>query len=330
MGVVRSRWLLLGLGVVALTVPGMTASPLLIVDGTNLAHRAWYAHKDADAMAAQVAAWLLSAANRVGASGMLCAFDAPDGTASRKAMFPDYKAGRAEREPELKDAVADAPRLIAARGIPTLVPQGAEADDVLATYARAGERVVLVSGDNDAKALLEFAGTEVLVPTSTPAGVAGWKLVTADRLAEMTGVEAVNWRLYAAAKGDTSDAIPGLPGVGPKKAAALAAAFGTVHGLQAALEAGEREALAGAVGKSLADKLLADVAESVRMLRLSAAVMWPITVANLPDRARLEELMPRPEFKHEAVRSRPVVRPAASMAAAGSERQSSLRDRSPF
>ncbi len=152
--------------------------------------------------------------------------DAP-GPTFRHEMYPEYKANR---PPMPEDLVVQMPRIddvIAAFKLPAIRIQGVEADDIIATLARkyAGEvdRVVIISSDKDLMQLV--GGNVVMLDTMKD----HW--VDEKAVFEKFGVEPSRVVHVQALMGDSSDNIPGLPGVGPKTAGKLIAQFGSVEEL---------------------------------------------------------------------------------------------------
>ena len=153
------------------------------------------------------------------------AFDLPGGT-FRDAMSEDYKGGRAETPPEIEHQFDLIRTLCEALHIPVLgVPQF-EADDVLATLATWGRDaqipVVVVTGDRDAFQLIEDPYVRVLYNRR---GVSDYSLYDEAGIFERCGVEPARYGLLAALRGDSSDNLPGVPGVGEKTAAKLLATY---------------------------------------------------------------------------------------------------------
>ena len=127
--------------------------------------------------------------------------------------------------------------VIAALRIPTLQIEGVEADDVIATLATraaaAGSDVVVVTGDRDAYQLVEDPHIKVLYNRR---GVSDYVLYDEAGIAERTGVTAGQYPEYAALRGDPSDNLPGVPGIGEKTAAKLVTTYGDLEGIFAHLD----------------------------------------------------------------------------------------------
>jgi DNA polymerase-1 len=153
------------------------------------------------------------------------AFDLTGGT-FRDAMVEDYKGGRDETPAEIEHQFEMIRNLCDALHIPVLGVPGYEADDVLATLATWGrdERipVVVVTGDRDSFQLIEDPYIKVLYNRR---GVSDYSLYDEAGIIERCGIEPQRYVLLAALRGDTSDNLPGVPGVGEKTAAKLFAQY---------------------------------------------------------------------------------------------------------
>ena len=150
-------------------------------------------------------------------------FGLDDRTGSvRRDLYPDYKAGRAEKDPELVDQLDRAEALLDALGLATLTPPGLEADDVNAsgaTWASAnGWNCVIITSDRDAFAHISHH-TQVL--RLIDGGIHGSPMLNPARLFNMYGVRPANYLAFAALRGDSSDNLPGVHGIGEKTAAIL-------------------------------------------------------------------------------------------------------------
>ena len=165
-------------------------------------------------------------------------FGLDDRTSSvRRDFYPDYKAGRAEKDPELVDQLERAGALLDALGLATLTPAGLEADDVNAagaTWAQAHDwNCVIITSDRDAFAHISDH-TQVL--RLIDGGINGSPLLNPTRLFAMYGVAAENYLEYAALRGDASDNLPGVSGIGEKTAAILLDIAGSMRSVWADIE----------------------------------------------------------------------------------------------
>jgi DNA polymerase-1 len=202
----------------------------LLLDGHSLAFRAWFALQEADLTTAsgQKTAAVYGFAGMLGRllddhspAGMAVAFDRPEPT-FRDAIADDYKAGRAVTPEPLREQLDLIRRLVETLGVPVVEVAGYEADDVIATLAtsleRIGEDVIIVTGDRDAYQLVHDPHIRVLYNRR---GVTDYVLYDEKGIEERTGVPPARYPLLAALRGDPSDNLPGLPGVGEKTAAKL-------------------------------------------------------------------------------------------------------------
>jgi DNA polymerase-1 len=241
----------------------MTEKTLLAVDGNSLVHRSFHALAGSNLRTADgrptwavkgFCSQMLGALERVGAHGLVVGFD-DHTTSERKARWPHYKATRKPKPPELGQQLAMTIELLRSAGVHVVVPAGLEADDVLASAARtaadAGWRTVLVTSDRDSFALIDDT-TSVLRLIN--GGIDASPLLTPDRLVTLVGVHPHQYREYAAMRGDTSDNLAGIVGVGEKTAAKLLAEFCTVEAAFADVDAGGA-AVAAALGKACVTKL---------------------------------------------------------------------------
>jgi len=165
-------------------------------------------------------------------------FGLDDRTASvRRDAYPAYKAGRAEKDPALVDQLERAGALLDALGLATLTPPGLEADDVNASAAAWAVRndwdCVIITSDRDSFAHIS-EHTRVL--RLIDGGINGSPLLTPARLQLMYGVPAERYLEFAAVRGDASDNLPGIPGIGEKTAAYLLSHIGSMPEIWADIE----------------------------------------------------------------------------------------------
>ncbi|MFL6061370.1 MAG: 5'-3' exonuclease H3TH domain-containing protein [Marmoricola sp.] len=218
---------------------------LLVVDAPSLLHRNHHAraHTRTTDLSGRPA-WALNGMLRQ----ILEAIDgfAPDAVlfglddrrrSVRSEAYPDYKAGRAEKDAALIDQLERAGALLDAIGLATLTPEGLEADDVnasAATWAREHDwDCVIITSDRDAFAHIS-EHTQVL--RLIDGGINGSPLLNPKRLFAMYGVAAEHYLEYAALRGDASDNLPGVTGIGEKSAATLLAQVGSMDTVWADIE----------------------------------------------------------------------------------------------
>lgn len=164
------------------------------------------------------------------------AFDLP-GETFRDEMVADYKAGRAETPSDLLPQFEMIREVMHALAVPVVEAPGYEADDVLATLATEardrGTDVVVVTGDRDSFQLIEDPHIRVLYNRR---GVSDYSLYDEAGIVARCGVPPSKYVMLAALRGDPSDNLPGVPGVGEKTAAKLLNAYGDLDGIFAHLD----------------------------------------------------------------------------------------------
>ncbi len=222
-----------------------SAGPLLLLDGMSLAFRAFHALPEELATSSGVvtnavhgvASMVLNLCRDHRPSGVAVAFDLP-GPTFRDEIFDDYKGGRAETPENLPHQFELIRGLLESLGIPVVSAEGYEADDVLATLATEardrGQDVIVVTGDRDAFQLVEDPHVRVLY---NQRGVSQYALYDEAGIEERTGVRPEHYPLLASLRGDKSDNLEGVPGVGEKTAAKLVNEYGNLEGIYAHLDA---------------------------------------------------------------------------------------------
>ncbi len=258
-------------------------SPLILLDGMSLAFRAYFALPPDLATSAGVvtnavhgfASMLVNLVRDHRPSGLAVAFDLPGGT-FRDDVVDDYKGGRAETPADLVAQFDMIRALLGSLAIPVVEAVGYEADDVLATLAtEARDRsqpVIIVTGDRDAYQLVEDPFIRVLYNRR---GVSDYVLYDELGIEERTGVRPPKYPLLAALRGDPSDNLPGVPGVGEKTAAKLVNEYGDLDSLYAHLDA-------------LSPRLRENLAAYVDRVRKNAEVI-PL-IRNVPLEISVDEL----------------------------------------
>lgn len=170
-------------------------------------------------------------------AGIIVAFDRSEPT-FRHIAEPSYKAQREESPDILRQQVGIVREVLQAMGITSVDLVGFEADDVIATLADKavddGYEVVIVTGDRDSFQLVRDPGVRVLYNRR---GVSDYVLYDEAGIIERTGVTASQYPAYAALRGDPSDNLPGVPGVGEKTAAKLVSTYGGLEGIFANVDA---------------------------------------------------------------------------------------------
>lgn len=266
----------------------------MAVDGNSLLHRSYHALASTGSRTVLgqpnwavrgLLTQVVTAAERIGPTQVVVGFDDPDANA-RRDRWPDYKAQRADKLPTLVSQLALATQVLTELGLQVVVPPRLEADDVLASTARrvgrAGGRCVLVTSDRDAFALID-GSTSVLRVIS--GGVEASPMLNPERLELLTGVRPEQYADFAALRGDPSDNLPGVAGIGPKRAAALLRAFGTAEQVFADVANGG-DAVRAVVGPGVA-RCLAEPDAEARWRHNREVMRHHDDVAIDPERGRL-------------------------------------------
>src|SRR5437764_454370 len=276
-------------------------SELFLVDGNNLAYRAFFALPEelatSDGMSTNA---LLGFTNML---FKLLADYKPKGVAvagdthavHRAAISDEYKSERRPMPDLLREQFPFFRPIVEAFGYQNLEYEGWEADDVIATLAaradEAGVKTCVVSTDRDAFQLC----SENVCLMMTPRGVADVHVYTPERVEARYGVRPDQVPDFIGLKGDTSDNIPGVPGIGDKTAGQLVAQYGS---LEAVLEHASElsPARARAISEHAAQALAAkDLATMRRDLDLDCDPAG--LVVSPPDRSKLKEMFRRFEFR---------------------------------
>jgi 5'-3' exonuclease len=216
-------------------VPRRPAPVLLAVDGNGLAHRAFHAVGGAAAPPGEACERVLLMLARIAVAtrptACVVGFDDP-GSSLRRDRHPGYKSARPPKDDALVGLLDELPGLLQLLGLCVVVPAGLEADDVLGSAAalarRRGVAAALATGDQDAFALV--------API-----VQVFYLVTGSRMQQVSpswlraryGVGPAEYPAFAALRGDASDCLPGVRGIGAVTAARLLAAYGEVEAARA-------------------------------------------------------------------------------------------------
>jgi DNA polymerase-1 len=215
------------------------APSLFLIDGNSLVYRAFFALPESIATSAGeptnaifgFASMLVKLITEYGVTPTIVAWDA--GTSGRTDAYPEYKAQRRSRPDLLREQWPAFEPLVDAFGYRNARLEGFEADDVLATIAQRaidqGIAVSIVTGDRDAFQLIDEQGLVSVMATAR--GITETKLYDRAAVIERYGIAPEQIPDFYGLKGDTSDNIPGVPGIGEKTAAELLATFGTLESL---------------------------------------------------------------------------------------------------
>lgn len=207
-----------------------------VIDGNSLMHRAFHAvpptmnapdGRPTNAIFGFLNMFL-KMIDAFNPDGVVVAFDKGKPRV-RMEMLPQYKAQRPPMDPDLHAQFPMIKELLVALNVPILQSEGWEGDDILGTMARLGEQagcdMLLVTGDRDMYQLV----TEHVNVVSTRKGLSDVAIMTPESVDDLYhGITPALVPDFYGLKGDTSDNIPGVPGIGPKKASALIAQYGSL------------------------------------------------------------------------------------------------------
>ncbi|QKG19357.1 5'-3' exonuclease [Actinomadura verrucosospora] len=222
---------------------------------------------------------------------LVCCMDADWRPAFRVEALPSYKAHRVaddggDQTPDALEAqlpVIDA--VLDAFGLARAGVAGYEADDVIGTLAVRGAAdgpVDIVTGDRDLFQLVDDAGPVSVLYTAR--GIRNLQVMGEAEVAAKYGIPGRGYGDYATLRGDPSDGLPGVPGVGDKTAAALITRFGSVDGILAALDAGITDGFPAGARKRM---------EAAREYLASAeTVVRVVTDIDAPELAKLDDRLP--------------------------------------
>ncbi len=306
---------------------------LFLIDGNSLAYRAFFALPESIATSKGMptnaifgfASMLVKILTEYGPRATLVVWDA--GMSGREEAYDEYKAGRRERPDLLSQQWPHLAPLAEAFGYRNVKVPGYEADDVIATLAsRAREQgidVMAVTGDRDALQLVE-PGVRVM---TTSRGITDTRVYDRDAVIDRYGIPPELVPDFIGLKGDTSDNIPGVPGIGDKTAAELLQRFGDLETVLASIDE--------ISGKKRKENLEAH-AEDARVSKQLATAIRDVdvdvdladSVSEEPDRSRLRDVFREFELREPLRRleeafgeqeAAPETRPAAEMTARGTE-----------
>ncbi|MFZ4506616.1 MAG: DNA polymerase I [Fimbriimonas sp.] len=291
----------------------MHSKRLVVIDGYSLLYRAFYATRylsttdgrPTNALHGFVS-MLFILLEKIRPEAMVVALDAP-GKTFRHADYEAYKGTRKETADELRVQLVGARELIQALGIPTVEVVGFEADDVVGTISKSatdhGYNTTIVTGDLDALQLVDEHVSVLTLKTGVT------DTVTYDRAAVIAryGFGPEHVPDFKALKGDTSDNIPGVPGIGDKGAADLISKFGTVEEMLARFDEVEpkyQKKISGNEAQMLLSKKLATI---VRDVQIDYA--FPAFVLNDEQLKTATAMMESYEFKSHVRRAAQVLGP---------------------
>jgi DNA polymerase-1 len=279
---------------------------LFLIDGPSLVYRAFFALPESIATSTGeptnaifgFASMLVKIVTDFGVCPTVVAWDA--GTSGRTELYSEYKAQRRSRPDLLKQQWPAMEPLVEAFGYRNVRVEGCEADDVIASLAEQALRsdppvpIMIVTGDRDVLQLVDEQGLVKVMATSR--GITDTKVYDRQAVIDRYGIPPELIPDFYGLKGDTSDNIPGVPGIGDKTAAELIRAFGTLEGV---LE--NVEDVSGPKRK----QNLIDHAENARVSKRLATAQRDLDVevdvsaeaAREPDRASVREFFRQYELR---------------------------------
>ena len=281
-------------------------SKLLLLDGNSLTYRAFFAlPADMSTASGQITnavfgftSMFINVLKEQRPDDVLVAFDRPEPTFRHEADA-DYKANRDAAPDILRQQMGLVREVLDALGVATCELAGWEADDLIATATEQavarGDDVVIVTGDRDVYQLVKDPHVKVLYNRR---GVSDYVLYDEAGIVERTGVTSAQYPEYAALRGDPSDNLPGVPGVGEKTAAKLINNYGGLDGIFAHVDEQTPKLRAS----------LADSEERVRknhevmVLRRDAPVELPESLVMQPNMEEVRKLFDFLEFRTFAER----------------------------
>ncbi|WP_328746529.1 DNA polymerase I [Streptomyces sp. NBC_00285] len=290
--------------------PGGSRPRLMLMDGHSLAYRAFFALPAENFTTATgqptnaiygFASMLANTLRDEAPTHFAVAFDVSRKT-WRSEEFTEYKANRSKTPDEFKGQVELIGEVLDAMQVSRFAVDGFEADDVIATLATqaeaAGFDVLIVTGDRDSFQLVS-EHTTVLYPTK---GVSELTRFTPEKVVEKYGLTPAQYPDFAALRGDPSDNLPGIPGVGEKTAAKWINQFGSFAELVERVEE-----VKGKAGQNLRDHLEA-VKLNRRLTEMVRTVELPKTVTELErapyDRKSLAMILDTLEIRNPSLRER--------------------------
>ena len=311
---------------------------LFLIDGNSLAYRAFFALPEEIATSDGFhtnaifgfASMMVKILTDMGPKATVVVWDA--GYTGRKEVYPEYKAQRTSRPDLLKEQWPHFAPLVEAFGYRNISVEGYEADDVIASIVERAKAqdvpVMVVTGDRDAYQLVD-GGVRIM---TTSRGITDTRVYDREGVVERYGIEPELIPDFIGLKGDTSDNIPGVPGIGDKTAAQLLQQFGS---LEAVLESVDQ--ISGAKRK----QNLVEHAEDARVSKRLATMVRDIEVdvdpaaelSREPDRSQLRDVFRRFELRDplrrleealDLAEAEPVPAPAGDLAVSAPVRRADV------
>jgi DNA polymerase I len=279
---------------------------LFLIDGPSLVYRAFFALPESIATSTGVptnaifgfASMLVKIVTEYGVCPTVVAWDA--GTSGRTELFPEYKAQRRSRPDLLKQQWPAMEPLVEAFGYRNVRVEGYEADDVIASLAARALAadppvpVTIVTGDRDVFQLIDEGGLVEVMATAR--GITDTKVYDHQAVLDRYGIPPALIPDFYGLKGDTSDNIPGVPGIGDKTASDLIQRYGPLEEVLAHIPD-----ISGAKRKQNLREHAEDARVSKRLATVDRAVAFDLDpaaeAAREPDRSRLREVFREYELR---------------------------------
>jgi DNA polymerase-1 len=286
--------------------PSYSGRRLFLIDGPSLVYRAFFALPESIATSTGVptnaifgfASMLVKIVTEYGVCPTVVAWDA--GTSGRTEMFPEYKAQRRSRPDLLKQQWPAMEPLVEAFGYSNVRVEGYEADDVIASLTECALRadppvpVTIVTGDRDVFQLIDERGLVQVMATAR--GITETKIYDRQAVIDRYGIPPELIPDFYGLKGDTSDNIPGVPGIGDKTASELLQSFGSLEDVLAHIDE-----VKGAKRKQNLIEHAEDARVSKRLATVQRDVAVEFDVAaeaiREPDRSRVREVFREYELR---------------------------------
>jgi DNA polymerase I len=288
------------------TEPAAGGRRLFLIDGPSLVYRAFFALPESIATSTGeptnaifgFASMLVKIVTEYGVCPTVVAWDA--GTSGRTELYGEYKAQRRSRPDLLKQQWPAMEPLVEAFGYSNVKVEGYEADDLIASIAERALQadpqvpVMIVTGDRDVFQLIDDRGLIKVMATSR--GITDTKIYDRQAVIDRYGIAPELIPDFYGLKGDTSDNIPGVPGIGDKTASELIQSFGSLEGVLSSIEE---------VSGPKRKQNLIDHADNARVSKQLATVRRDVEVdfdiaaeaGREPDRSRVREMFRRYELR---------------------------------
>lgn len=281
----------------------MDNKKLIVIDGNSLVNRAYYALRNPmmtkDGTYTHAIYGFVNILNKImtdhSPGYMVIAFDLKAPTFRHK-QYEEYKAGRKKMPPELAMQIPILKELLDAMNISRLEMEGFEADDLIGTVARRAEadgfEPLIITGDKDELQLV----TDITKVMLTRKGISEFDLFDSDAMYEKYGFTATQFIDYKGLVGDSSDNIPGVPGVGDKTGTNLIKEFGSLENVIAR---------AGEIKSTSLRKKIEEYSQQALMSKMLATINTAVPIGfeiedfklKEPDYTKLVEMYTRLEFR---------------------------------